>query len=61
MEQKQAIQMRKMEEELKNLQEFERLREAAIKPNDLLEEISGKPGKILFEFITLTRFPSNQA
>ncbi|XP_036802818.1 fibrous sheath-interacting protein 2-like [Oncorhynchus mykiss] len=46
MEQKQAIQMRKMEEELKNLQEFEKLREAAIKPNYLLEEISGKPAPV---------------
>ncbi|CAB1336665.1 unnamed protein product, partial [Coregonus sp. 'balchen'] len=45
MEQKQAIQMRKMEEELKNLQVFERLREATIKPNKLLEGISLKPGK----------------
>ncbi|XP_055747417.1 uncharacterized protein LOC129829632 [Salvelinus fontinalis] len=43
MEQKQAIQLRKMEEELKNLQEFERLREASIKPNKLLEEIFEKP------------------
>lgn len=52
MEQKQAIQMRKMEEELKNLQESEKLREASIKPNKLLEEIFEKPGKISFEFIT---------
>ncbi|KAM9459406.1 uncharacterized protein ACWYII_011019 isoform 2-T4 [Salvelinus alpinus] len=43
MEQKQAIQLRIMEEELKNLQEFERLREASIKPNKLLEEIFEKP------------------
>ncbi|XP_071264674.1 fap1 adhesin-like [Salvelinus alpinus] len=43
MEQKQALQLRIMEEELKNLQEFERLREASIKPNKLLEEIFEKP------------------
>ncbi|XP_035595673.2 uncharacterized protein LOC118360536 [Oncorhynchus keta] len=43
MEQKQAIRLRIMEEELKNLQEFERLREASIKPNKLLEEIFEKP------------------
>ncbi|KAK6308381.1 hypothetical protein J4Q44_G00216520 [Coregonus suidteri] len=41
-EQKQAIQLRKMEEELKNLQDFEKLREATIKPNKLLEEIFEK-------------------
>ncbi|KAK6303295.1 hypothetical protein J4Q44_G00257490 [Coregonus suidteri] len=46
MEQKQAIQMRKMEEELKNLQVFERLREATIKPNKLLEGISLKPAPV---------------
>ncbi|KAJ8016985.1 hypothetical protein DPEC_G00013070 [Dallia pectoralis] len=42
LDQKQAIQIRKMEEDVKNFHEFRRLMETTFKPNKLLEEIIEK-------------------